>query len=243
MENPEIPYQHASKTATIRATVTTAGVRCTNPMERNGKNHTAVPTKKQTKKSSAAGKCSSCAARTPPAPPPAAPQSSPSARIARCLPARSQPARSTHAVSTTPPATPPLRKLCTPPAAQPETTPTAGCDPALPAAEPSFTAPPPARTSPGKPAPLRVPAQAPPRRWPKEKMPPLCPQSRSVREISFVTVVTPAVSSNDPRPQPPAKEWVPPVPRIWGPGKAPTRASTPRHPTKSPASGIYRLFL
>ena len=51
--------------ATMRATVTTAGVRCTNPSERNGRNQTAVPTKKQTKKSSAAHKLASCAARTP----------------------------------------------------------------------------------------------------------------------------------------------------------------------------------
>ena len=65
METPENPYQQANITATIRATATTAGVRCTRPMERNGRNQTAVPTKKQIKKISAAQRCSSCAARTP----------------------------------------------------------------------------------------------------------------------------------------------------------------------------------
>src|SRR5208282_1450952 len=65
IETPEKPYQHASITATILATVSTAGVRLSKPIERNGKNQTAVPTKKQTKKSSAAERCSSCAARNP----------------------------------------------------------------------------------------------------------------------------------------------------------------------------------
>ena len=250
METPENPYQHASRTATIRATVTTAGVRCTKPMERNGRNHTAVPTKKQTKKSSAADKCSSCAARTPatrnggqrliPSQKSQRQRTRPHAAAAarRSAPARPSPlaapklerwrgspqrisgaaspprkppvrrpaatgsrpsttsARSMRAESTTPPSKPPPRTPCTQPAAPPETTAAAGCATALPAAEPSSTAPPPARRSPGKPAPSRVPAQAPPRRWPKEKVPPSCLKSRSVREIPFVTVVTPPCAKN-----------------------------------------------
>ncbi len=65
METPENMYQQASKTATMRATVTTAGVRRTNPRERKGRNQTAVPAKKKRKKTSDADRWGSCAARTP----------------------------------------------------------------------------------------------------------------------------------------------------------------------------------
>src|SRR5208337_3036637 len=65
MEIPENPYQTASRSATMRATATTAGVRLRNPKDRNGKNQTAVPAKKQEKNKSAADRWASCAARTP----------------------------------------------------------------------------------------------------------------------------------------------------------------------------------
>ena len=107
-------------------------------------------------------------------------------------------ARSMRVELTTPPSKPPPRTPCTQPAAPPETTVAAGCATARPAAEPSSTAPPPARRLPGIPAPSRVPAQAPPRRWPKEKVPPSCLKSRSVRESPFVTVVTPRCVVNRP---------------------------------------------
>ena len=120
--------------------------------------------------------------------------------VQRQAAARSRPSatcvQSMHAEWPIPPSKPLPRTPCTRPVAPPKTIPAAGCATTLPAAEPSSTAPPPARRSPGKPAPSRVPAQAPPRRWPKERVPPSCLKSRSVREIPFVTVVTPACAKN-----------------------------------------------
>ncbi len=95
----------------------------------------------------------------------------PSARSVRSMSAEG------HAEWRSPRAMPRMRTPDSRPGARPEKEAIGGCDPALPGAEPASTAPPPAHRLPGRQGPSRVRGQAPPRRWPKERVPPWCLQS------------------------------------------------------------------
>jgi hypothetical protein len=129
---------------------------------------------------------------------------------------------------------------------------------------------------PGIPAPLRVPAQAPPRRWPKVKVPPSCPEvygrpRDSLRDSGHAHMcqqsptgaASRATCSAVPPPSPrgplnPAPSHLRQFRNLCGP-KAHTQVafssrkshySQPskglrvfRNCSKSPTSGIYRLFL